>query len=169
MGLEYIGCQVFSRRYFPKGDFPSEIFQNVQFPKRQLPKGQVRSSKAPQLMGQELRLQDSLGQSAAAIGQSRGRALRLQDSLGTERCGYNSGRCGQKRLEKLLLGKITLGHLGKYFWEVATQENTLGKLPLGKMPLGKYLTSYIDSIMGRLVQMPVLVIDVLSNAHRSTE
>ena len=34
-----------------------------------------------------------------------------------------------------------------YIWEVATRENTLGKLSLGKRPLGKYLTSmdkYVD-------------------------
>jgi len=37
-------------------------------------------------------------------------------------------------------GSFVLGKL--HIWEVATWENTPGKLPLGKMPFGKYLTSF---------------------------
>ena len=44
----------------------------------------------------------------------------------------------ENTLGKLPLGKVPLGSclLGKYPWEVAAWENTLGKLPLGKIPLG---------------------------------
>ena len=42
---------------------------------------------------------------------------------------------GRDRLWKLPLGKL-------HIWEVATWENTLGKLTLQKNPLGKYLTSF---------------------------
>ena len=52
-----------------------------------------------------------------------GRALRLGWNMGAE-------PCGKDRLRKLPLGNL-------HIWEVATRENTLGKMPLGKNPLGK--------------------------------
>jgi len=44
------------------------------------------------------------------------------------------------------LGSYRLGKLD--IWEVATQEDTLGKLPIGKNPLEKYLTSCLRSEEG---------------------
>ena len=98
-----------------------------QFPNWELPKGQVRPSKAPQAaVGAEHFGQDELG----------GRTPRLEQA-GAE-C------CGQDRLEKLSLGQhiweVDSCHLGKYSWEVATWENTLGTVSLGEMSLGRYLT-----------------------------
>ena len=66
--------------------------------------------------------------------------------LQAEHCSYNrlggGERCGLDRLWKLPLEKL-------HIWEVATWENTLGKLPLGIDPMGKYLTSLI---LPRLLQ-----------------
>ena len=67
------------------------------------------------------------------------RCRRLQ--WGAEHCGQD-GLGGQVLwLLVNLLRKFELGKL--HIWEVATWENTLGRLLLGKTPLGKYLTSSI--------------------------
>ena len=97
----------FSKGDFPSDNFPSGNFTSVQFLKRQVAKG----------IGHLRRRRLQSGPSAAAkMGQVAQR--RSQNMPGAK-------RCGQDRLGKL------------HSWEVASGENTLGKLPLGKKSFEK--------------------------------
>ena len=112
------------RTAFSNGRLPKK-----QFPKWQLPKCAISQAATSQRLGQVLGgFTGCYGRPSAAARVGQRAEHCVQNRLGAE-C------CGQDRLGKLPLGKL-------HSWEVATWENTLGKLPLRKKPLGKYLTSF---------------------------
>ena len=87
--------------------------QGVQFPKRQLPKGYVMPCEATQV---------AIGGRALRLGWAKGRAPRLEQDGG--RVLWLRQTWKVAAWEIALLGSCLLG---KYYWEVATWEKSLGK------------------------------------------
>ena len=120
-----LNCIKIGIRHFPKGIFPRDNFTSsnlnmYSYPCSNFPKDRLGSLK-------RCRLQQ--GPSAVArMGQV------------AERRGYNMPGEGGKHCFQDRLGKLPLGLL--HIWEVATWEDTLGKLPFGKNPLGKWSFQY---------------------------